>query len=84
MNDDASGPDMEIKYLTIHQVKLLNKMWSIQSEEEYYQWEMGLSKEDRILTSTLQELMILELLDMQDEYPYTDETLEVINRCRYH
>lgn len=49
--------------LTIHQVTLLDTMWSIESHDEYLEWYGELSTDDQREVDTLEELIALELME---------------------
>lgn len=62
---------IEISNLTPYQCEMLDIMWEIKSESEYFEWYELLDPEDQQLAESLQILIILEGL----EPAATDTTL---------
>ena len=54
---------MNIENLKPHQVKLLDKMWSIQTKEELDTWMADLDWADLNTVIVLRQLMIYEFID---------------------
>jgi hypothetical protein len=54
---------MNIENLKPHQVKLLDKMWSIQTKEELDTWMTELDEIDLNTVIVLRQLMIYEFID---------------------
>lgn len=53
--------------LTKRQVFLLDKMWSIDSAEDYEEWKSGLNESTMNTVDTLEQMVLLaELDDIQD------------------
>lgn len=57
---DNSDPIL-ITGLTAYEVEMLDRMWSIDSTEDFELWESCLDEEDRVLVSRLQRMIILEM-----------------------
>lgn len=49
--------------LTIEQVKMLDHMWAINSHEDLLEWQESLSYEDRQMSETLLDLVVLAEID---------------------
>jgi hypothetical protein len=49
--------------LTTRQVKMLDHMWAINSHENLLEWQESLSYEDRQMSETLLDLVILAEID---------------------
>lgn len=54
---------MNIHNLTEIQVKLLDKMWSIQTKEELDVWMAGLDEETLLVVMSLRQILIYECID---------------------
>lgn len=54
---------LQITNLTQHQVDLLNTMWGIKEEDEYFEWYEGLDPDTQQEVESLQTLIILESVD---------------------
>lgn len=54
---------LQITNLTQHQVDLLNTMWEIKEEDEYFEWYEGLDPDTQQEVESLQTLIILESVD---------------------
>jgi hypothetical protein len=54
---------MNIENLKPHQVKLLDKMWSIQNKDDLDTWMAGLNETDLNAVIVLRQLMIYEFID---------------------
>jgi predicted component of viral defense system (DUF524 family) len=64
---------IQINNLTPYQVEMLDHMWSLDTEEEYFQWYDLLDEEDQKLADSLQQMVILATVDeMIDETNYKD------------
>lgn len=64
---------IQINNLTPYQVEMLDHMWSLDTEEEYFQWYDLLDEEDQKLADSLQHMIILATVDeMIDETDYKD------------
>lgn len=62
---------IQIENLTPYQCEMLDIMWEMKSESEYFEWYELLDREDQQLAESLQILIILEGL----EPATTDATL---------
>lgn len=54
---------LQITNLTQNQVDLLNTMWEIKEEAEYFEWYEGLDPDTQQEVESLQTLIILESVD---------------------
>lgn len=54
---------IQIKNLTQAQVEMLDIMWSLDSESEYFDWYNQLTAEDQHSADVLQRLVILEAME---------------------
>lgn len=52
-----------IEGVTKRQKRMLNIMWNLDSEEDYFEWYNGLSEELQIEAELLQRLIIMAELD---------------------
>lgn len=63
---------IQINNLTEYQVEMLDHMWSLDTEEEYFEWWNLLDEEDQRLADSLQQMVILasadQVLDKDNEY----------------
>jgi hypothetical protein len=55
---------MNIENLKPHQVKLLDKMWSIQNKDDLDIWMASLNESDLDAVIVLRQLMIYEFIDV--------------------
>jgi hypothetical protein len=70
---------IQINNLTAYQVEMLDHMWSLDTEEEYFQWYDLLEEEDQKLADSLQQLVVLASMDEiieQTEYKEAKEALK--------
>jgi hypothetical protein len=60
--------------LTIEQVKMLDHMWAINSHEDLLEWQESLSYEDRQMSETLLDLVVLAEIDdmLSDKETHVD------------
>jgi len=49
--------------LTPHQVDLLDQMWALESMQEVEEWMLTLSARDRVLSSTLMQMVMQEMVE---------------------
>ena len=54
---------IQIENLTPYQCEMLDIMWEMKSESEYFEWYELLDREDQQLAESLQILIILEGLE---------------------
>ena len=54
---------IQIEKLTPYQCEMLDTMWEMQTESEYFEWYELLDREDQLLAESLQCLIILESLE---------------------
>lgn len=60
---------IKIDNLTEYQVEMLDHMWSLDTEEEYFEWWNLLEDSDQRLADSLQQMIILAEIDnMMDNY----------------
>jgi hypothetical protein len=63
---------IQIENLTPYQCEMLDTMWAMETEAEYFEWYELLDLEDQLLAESLQCLIILESLettiDSMDNY----------------
>ena len=58
---------IQINNLSQYEVEMLDHMWTLETEEEFFDWYNLLDEEDRLLCDYLQEMIILA---------HAEETLE--------
>jgi hypothetical protein len=54
---------IQIENLTAYQCEMLDTMWDMQTESEYFEWYELLNREDQLLAESLQCLIIMESLE---------------------
>ena len=54
---------IQIEKLTPYQCEMLDTMWEMETESEYFEWYELLDREDQLLAESLQCLIILESLE---------------------
>jgi hypothetical protein len=54
---------IQIENLTPYQCEMLDTMWAMESESEYFEWFELLDREDQLLAQSLQSLIIFESLE---------------------
>lgn len=54
---------VQLTHLTQHQVDLLNQMWELKEEQDYFAWYESLDAETQQEVEGLQTLIILESVD---------------------
>lgn len=54
---------IQIENLTPYQCEMLDIMWDMQSESEYFEWYELLDREDQLLAESLRCLIIMESLE---------------------
>lgn len=55
--------EINVSGLTKHQVRLLDKLWGFTSVDEMDEWEGTLSEEDQEEVTSLQYLLLCEMID---------------------
>lgn len=70
---------MNIDNLNQHQVSLLDKMWSIQSNGELNIWMATLGETDLNIVIVLRQIMIYEFIDTATEGMKSEDFIEVNN-----
>jgi len=64
---------IHIDNLTTYQVEMLDHMWSLDTEEEYFEWYNLLDEEDQKLAETLQQMILLASMDeIVEQTRFTD------------
>ncbi len=71
---------IQLKNLTQAQVDMLDIMWSLDSESEYFDWYDQLTARDQHCADVLQHLVILEV--MEETLVNCDEAVAVLKRFR--
>jgi hypothetical protein len=54
---------IQIENLTPYQCEMLDTMWEMETESEYFEWYELLDREDQLLAESLQCLIIMESLE---------------------
>lgn len=54
---------IKIDNLTEYQVEMLDHMWSLDTEEEYFEWWNLLEDSDQRLADSLQQMIVLAEID---------------------
>jgi hypothetical protein len=54
---------IQIEKLTPYQCEMLDTMWEMETESEYFAWYELLDREDQLLAEALQCLIILESME---------------------
>jgi hypothetical protein len=54
---------IQIENLTPYQCEMLDIMWEMQTEAEYFEWYELLDREDQLLAEALQCLIIIESME---------------------
>lgn len=66
---------LSIDGLTKYQVKMLDKMWSLQSEEEFNDWYFTLNEKDTEIVDQLKVILMYALMDKMiddvDDFEYS-------------
>lgn len=72
-----------ISGITKHQAAILDKMWNLDSEEEFNLWYDSLSDKTRKEVISLREMLVLAEIDEHvEELKDTRVALEMIKKCR--
>lgn len=72
--------NIQLKNLTRAQVDMLDTMWSLDSESEYFDWYDQLTARDQHCADVLQQLVILE--SMEETLVNCDEAVAVLKKFR--
>ena len=71
---------IQINNLSPYEVEMLDHMWSLDTEEEYFEWWNLLDEEDQRLADSLQQMVILasadEVLEKDKQYKDAKEYLK--------
>jgi|APGre2960657373_1045057.scaffolds.fasta_scaffold10542_6 hypothetical protein len=71
---------IQINNLSPYEVEMLDHMWSLDTEEEYFEWWNLLDEEDQRLADSLQQMVILasadEVLEKDNQYKDAKEYLK--------
>ena len=54
---------IQIEKLTAYQCEMLDTMWEMETESEYFAWYELLDREDQLLAESLQCLIIIESME---------------------
>jgi hypothetical protein len=68
---------MNIENLKPHQVKLLDKMWSIQNKDDLDIWMASLNETDLDAVIVLRQLMIYEFIDVATSLMKSEDFVSV-------
>ena len=71
---------IEINGLTPYQVDMLDHMWSLDSQEEYFQWYDLLDEEDQKLADSLQHMVLLASMDEIVEETNFEDAKEALKK----
>ena len=75
---------MQIEDLNAQQVEMLNKIWSIDTQDELWEFRSTLPRFRQQELDTLVELCIQEVkeqeIDLMDRYPEAEEMLERLKK----
>ena len=53
--------EIRIENLTQYQVELLDIMWAIDDESEFFAWYHNLDREDQVMADDLMRLLVMEM-----------------------
>ena len=53
--------EIRIENLTQYQVELLDIMWAIDNESEFFDWYHNLDREDQVMADDLMRLLVMEM-----------------------
>ncbi len=71
---------IQINNLTPYQVEMLDHMWSLDTEEEYFEWYNLLDEEDQKLADALQQMVILATVDEMVEQTQFKDAKEALKK----
>ena len=71
---------IQINNLTAEQVEMLDIMWEIKGEQEYFEWYSLLDEEDQKMADGLQRLIILEVMEEVVEQTKYKDAKEVLKK----
>lgn len=71
---------IRIENLTEYQVEMLDHMWSLDTEEEFFDWYNLLEEEDQKLADSLQQMIILASFDEMVEATQFKDAKEVLKK----
>lgn len=71
---------IKINNLTPYQVEMLDHMWSLDTEEEYFQWYDLLDEEDQKLADSLQKMILLATVDEMVEQTKFKDAKQVLKK----
>lgn len=72
--------NIQIDGLTLEQVNMLDRMWAIESYEQFTEWLDDLSIRERKMALLLKELIILELGEAEDPHPDTTQAINLLEK----
>lgn len=71
---------IKIENLTEYQVEMLDHMWSLDTEEEFFDWYNLLDGEDQKLADSLQQMIILATFDEMVEATEFKDAKDVLKK----
>lgn len=71
---------IRIENLTEYQVEMLDHMWSLDTEEEFFDWYNLLDGEDQKLADSLQQMIILATFDEMVEATQFKDAKDVLKK----
>ncbi len=71
---------IQINNLTPYQVEMLDHMWSLDTEEDYFQWYDLLDEEDQKLADSLQKMILLATVDEMVEQTKFKDAKQVLKK----
>jgi hypothetical protein len=71
---------IRIDNLTEYQVEMLDHMWSLDSDDEFFTWFELLEPKDQELAQSLQRMVILATVDELVEVTHLKEAQQVLKR----
>lgn len=71
---------IQIDNLTPYQVEMLDHMWSLNTEEDYFTWYNLLDEEDQKLAESLQQMILLASVDEVVEQTKFKDAKEALNK----
>lgn len=71
---------IQIENLTAYQVEMLDHMWSLDTEEEFFEWYNLLDEEDQNLADSLQQMIILAQFDEMVETTKFEDAKDILKK----
>lgn len=72
--------NIQIDGLTLEQVNMLDRMWAIESYDQFTEWLDELPIHERKMALLLKELIILELVEAENPHPDTTQTINLLEK----